>query len=616
MRTRTLLSIFVVVLALLFASSCAQTPIIDSSFPDYSGFKKEELAALAESDSESCIEGVSMILAADGTDSGLSPSTLESIAASAATNISELLASSIKTGQWRIAERCFSSLKALASLHVPVFEAASRIAQKAIAQESITTIYLGIADTYLKHDLYSPSMMYFLKALDSIASGEVNPIPRETITAWAERALGAGDAASYGKIEGFLPDEAAKNFRAANPKVFINGNIAEKVSGVVTVYIDKGLKIENGVGYPDRVLGTAFQVDAQGYYLTNYHVVASEVDPNYNGYSKLSIRPSGNPDARIPAKVIGWDEDLDIALLKSTEISPHTFYLSRSGQADKGQRVYAIGSPVGLENSITAGIVSATGRRFLPRGEAIQIDAPVNPGNSGGPLLDADGNLIGVVFAGLSGFQGLNFALPVPWISTIFALLFDGGKIDKPWIGVAAAKNLDSSLDVAYVFPGNGSLRSGDTLLSIDGQIPMDIQGAQMMVSLKPVGSLCVIKIRRNGKEIVVPHAMLPVPSMPFKQAVQRDSPEKILEGGTGMILDHISGPRGPGSLYRVARTWPGMAADESGIAEGDIIKFLRYSVDIRNNVAFFDVSVKSTTTGYLERTMRMNLSLEMANFL
>jgi len=262
------------------------------------------------------------------------------------------------------------------------------------------------------------------------------------------------------------------------------------------------------------------------------------------------------------------------------------------------------------------GIVSATGRRFLPRGEAIQIDAPVNPGNSGGPLLDADGNLIGLVFAGLSGFQGLNFALPASWISTIFSSLFDVGKVEKPWLGVAAARNLDSSLDLAYVYPGNGGLQPGDTLLSIDGRHYANIQGAQMIVSLKPLNSLSVLKLRRKNTEVVLLHKLLPVPSKPFKKALQSDSTERLLEGGTGMILGHVSGPRGPGGSYKVAKTWPGMTADESGIAEGDVIKFLRFSADTKEDRAFFDISVKSTTTGYLERSMRLSLSLEMANFI
>lgn len=626
MRTRMFLSFFVMALALFSASSCANSPVMDSPSPDYTVFKTEELVALAESDPESCMEAVSIILASDTADTGLSPATLGEIAAGAALKLSEKLQSSIESRQWKESERYYSSLEAIASLNGPVFEASAGIAEKTIAGESITKIFLAIADTYRENNLYAPSMAYFLKATDSIPAMQTgtsstgfageSPISLETLAEWAGWALREGDAASFAKLETFLPEEVAKNLRAQYVAVFANGGIAKKVSGVVTVYVDKGLKIENGVGYPERIIGTAFQVDAQGYYLTNYHVVASEVDPKYNGYSKLSIRPSGNPDARIPAKVVGWDEDLDIALLKSTEISPYTFYLAQSSHVDKGQRVYAIGSPVGLENSITAGIVSATGRRFLPRGEAIQIDAPVNPGNSGGPLLDAEGNLIGVVFAGLSGFQGLNFALPLPWISTIFASLFDGGKIEKPWIGVAAAKNLDSSLDVAYVYPGKGGLSSGDTLLSIDNQTPSDIQSAQMIVSLKPLNSLCAMRIRRKSAEIIVLRKLLPVPSMPFKNALLRDSAEKLLEGSTGMILDHISGPRGTGALYKVAKTWPGMAADESGIAEGDIIKFLRYSVDARANAVFFDVSVKSTTTGYLERTLRMSLSLEMANFL
>ena len=626
MRARTSLSIFLVVLALLSVESCAESPAPKPAFPDYAAFKNEELLALAESDPESCMEAISIIASTDTADTAMEHAGFKDIAAGATAALSGKFQSSVGAGRWKESERYYSSLEAIASLRLPVFDASARIAEKAISITSIADIYLGIAETYLDRKLYSPAMAYFLKALDSVAPktseagsrtfSDRSPLPPESLAGWAERALMAGDAVSFRRLEPLLPAETTASLRKKYPSALPDRTIAERVAGVVTVSVDKGLKIENGLGYPDRILGTAFQVDPQGYYLTNYHVVASEVDPKYNGYSKLSIRPSGNPDARIPAKVVGWDEDLDLALLKSAEVSPHTFYLSRFGQADNGQRVYAIGSPVGLENSITTGIVSATGRRFLPRGEAIQIDAPVNPGNSGGPLLDADGNLIGLVFAGLSGFQGLNFALPASWISTIFSSLFDVGKVEKPWLGVAAARNLDSSLDLAYVYPGNGGLQPGDTLLSIDGRHYANIQGAQMIVSLKPLNSLSVLKLRRKNTEVVLLHKLLPVPSKPFKKALQSDSTENLLEGGTGMILDHVSGPRGPGGSYKVAKTWPGMTADESGIAEGDVIKFLRFSADTKEDRAFFDISVKSTTTGYLERSMRLSLSLEMANFI
>jgi len=252
---------------------------------------------------------------------------------------------------------------------------------------------------------------------------------------------------------------AAKLRGSWDPRV---KNIGEKAAGVVTVYVSKGLRMENGVGYPDRVLGTAFQVDAKGYYLTNYHVVSSEVDPKYNGYSRLSIRPSSNPSARIPAKVVGWDEDLDLALLKSQEISSHTFYPFLRGKTAKGQRIYAVGSPVGLENSVTAGIVSATGRRILPRGEAIQIDAPVNPGSSGGPLLDEEGNLAGVIFAGLPGFQGLNFALPVEWVLGLYPVLFEGGKVQASWLGAGIAKNLVPDITIRDPGIRHGSGEHGE----------------------------------------------------------------------------------------------------------------------------------------------------------
>jgi S1-C subfamily serine protease len=641
MKHAAALAIFMAAAALL--SGCASREPSPEPPIDYSSIKLEALEALSKNDPELCLEAISS-LENSGNPSRLDTSRLALLAAEAGRTIAGRFADEQAQGRWRDAELSFHSLRALAS-HGRNAAGASGDADsftgsalaRASAEAAVVSgvsaeaaLYRAMANDCVDRKLYAPGAAYLMKSLEISARGGADnqeSRTREDLLQWLERARGEDDAKTASAIAAAL--HAGETFPTISGLVAGPGadvpstapsaraSIAEMASGVVTVYVDKGLTIKGGVGYPDRVLGTAFQVDSKGYYLTNYHVVASEVDPEYDGYSRLSIRPQSNPDARIPASVVGWDVDLDLAVIKSQEIAPYTFRPYHGAAAQKGEKVIAIGSPVGLENSVSAGIVSAAGRRILPRGEALQIDVPVNPGNSGGPLLDEEAGLVGVVFAGLSGFQGLNFALPSAWVASVFPSLFSEGRHQAAWIGALAAKNLDGSLDLAYVFPGgSGGPEAGDRLVSIDGEPCGDIQNAQMLVSRRPAGALCSLVVRRGDTTLTFMRKTSPVTDAPFRKAVQRDMPERLFEGATGMLIEHVSGARGPGGTYKVTRAWPGMAADESGIGQGDLITLIRWNADPKKGTAYFDVRAKSPRSGYLERDMRITLSLEMNNLL
>lgn len=626
--------------AALLAGCASREPSPEPSI-DYSSIKLEALAALSENDPERCLEAISS-LENSGNPSDLDVSRLAFYAEEAGRKIADRFSDERAQGRWRDAELSFHSLRALASYGRnaagasgnarPSLESALARASEEAAMVSGdaagAALYRSMANDCADRKLYAPGAAYLMKSLEFDARGGAGspvPLAKEDLLQWLARALAEGDAKTASAIGAVLhagePAAAAAGTGQGAGALAISTaartSIAEMASGVVTVYVDKGLTIKGGVGYPDRVLGTAFQVDSQGYYLTNYHVIASEVDPEYDGYSRLSIRPQSNPDARIPASVVGWDVDLDLAVIKSQEKAPYTFRPYHGAAAQKGEKVIAIGSPVGLENSVSAGIVSAAGRRILSRGEALQIDVPVNPGNSGGPLLDEEAGLVGVVFAGLSGFQGLNFALPSAWVASVFPSLFSEGRHQAAWIGALTAKNLDGSLDLAYVFPGgSGGPVAGDRLVSIDGEPCGDIQNAQMIISRRPAGALCSIVVQRGDTMVAFLRKTSPVPDSPFKKAVQRDIPERLFEGATGMLIEHVSGARGPGGTYKVTRAWPGMAADESGIGQGDLITLVRWSADPKKGTAYFDVRAKSPRSGYLERDMRITLSLEMNNLL
>jgi len=174
------------------------------------------------------------------------------------------------------------------------------------------------------------------------------------------------------------------------------------------------------------------------------------------------VRPSLREPRRerIPAKVVGYDKAFDLALIK-TEITPDYVFGGWSGQTlTPGDRIFAIGSPAGLEKTITSGIISAMGRRLLQVGDSMQVDVPLNPGNSGGPLLDEKGDVIGIVFAGMQQFPGLNFAVPYNWVEKALPALFKGGAAVHPWLGMAVAET-EKGLEVIYTVPDEPAAQAG-----------------------------------------------------------------------------------------------------------------------------------------------------------
>ncbi|HAK45645.1 MAG TPA: hypothetical protein DCO79_06970, partial [Spirochaeta sp.] len=197
------------------------------------------------------------------------------------------------------------------------------------------------------------------------------------------------------------PDFSNERVEAISALTEYTPEKAEMISGTVTIWVDRGIRIEKGVGYPDRVIGSGFYIDSRGYILTNYHVISSEVDTEYEGFSRLYIKYDKNEE-KIPASVVGWDASLDIALIKVAYTPEYIYSFPEIREFKPGEKIYAIGSPGGLDKTITSGIISASGdRRLLPLGDTIQVDVPINSGNSGGPVVDNDGNLVGVVFAGI-----------------------------------------------------------------------------------------------------------------------------------------------------------------------------------------------------------------------
>jgi S1-C subfamily serine protease len=181
---------------------------------------------------------------------------------------------------------------------------------------------------------------------------------------------------------------------------------------------------------PPESVGSGFVVDSLGHVLTNYHVV--------RGADSLIIR--GFDNVSRPATVVGYDPLTDLALLKVPELTLPAISFGDSQQIASGHLVWAIGSPYGLDQSVTLGIISSVDRPTLldsPFQDFLQTDASINPGNSGGPLLDTHGSVIGVNTANTGqGFSGIGFALPSNAAKQVFEQLRDHGEVPRGWIGM------------------------------------------------------------------------------------------------------------------------------------------------------------------------------------
>ena len=262
---------------------------------------------------------------------------------------------------------------------------------------------------------------------------------------------------------------------------------------------------------PDaQSLGSGFIIAADGYVLTNNHVVADA--------DEIIVRL---PDrSELEATLVGADPRPDVALLKIEATGLPTVRLGDSSALKVGEWVLAIGSPFGFDHTVTAGIVSATGRNLPSESYVpfIQTDVAINPGNSGGPLFNLQGEVIGInsqIFTRSGGFMGLSFAIPIDVAMDVADQLRTEGKVSRGWLGVAIQevnRDLAESFGlerpagalVAQVMDGGpaakGGLRVGDVILSVDGHaIDMSADLPHLIGAIKP-NTKAKLEIVRDGE--------------------------------------------------------------------------------------------------------------------
>jgi len=389
------------------------------------------------------------------------------------------------------------------------------------------------------------------------------------------------------------------------------------LKGTATVLVNRGLKVENGASQPDIVIGSGFFVSSDGFLLTNHHVIESEVEPGPSLSSRLSVRLPGSKGERLPAKVIGWDRNMDLALLK-VEFKPEfVFSLSSGPDLIPGQRLQALGSPGGLEATLTEGIVSAVHRPLLAVGEVMQIDAAINPGNSGGPLVDSDGRVVGVVFAGIRDFQGVNFAIPTSLVRRVLPLLYSGGKAVLPWMGMGVQED-HKGLQVLYITPRGpadwAGVRIGDRVVGIAGVPTQELSAAQIRLLDFGIDAVIPLDLEREGRPLRLWSTLEPRPDFPLRDAARDDLTERVLPLAYGVIVED----RSPGldRVFRVKSIWPGTAAEELSLAENDPLEVLEWVADTENKALITRWKIKRRLGGYLESVVQLAVPFSSRLFL
>ena len=349
----------------------------------------------------------------------------------------------------------------------------------------------------------------------------------------------------------------------------------------------RGKQPDAGNGRVAKALGSGFLVDAQGHIVTNNHVV--------DGASKVVVTLDDGRE--LDAKVVGRDPRTDLAVLKVDAGAGLPFLpLGDSDKARPGDWVVAMGNPFGLGGSVTAGIVSARGRDIGagPYDDFLQVDAPINRGNSGGPLFATDGSVMGVntaIFSPSGGSVGIGFAIPSNIVKSVVAELEAHGHVERGFLGVstqklspamAAALNLPKAegalvADVQADGPAAAAgLKPGDVVTAVNGAAVQDPRALARQVAALQPGSTAQLAVQRDGtaRTLSMTTAAMANTVADAEPAAARGTGGKLglaLAPLDGTAREGLGVPAGTkGALIAAVR--PGSPASEAGLHPGDIL--------------------------------------------
>jgi serine protease Do len=340
----------------------------------------------------------------------------------------------------------------------------------------------------------------------------------------------------------------------------------------------------------EKALGSGVIISPEGYILTNNHVVDHATDVTVTLHDKREMK----------ARVVGADPRTDIAVLKIEGSNFPFATLGDSSKVEVGDILLAIGNPFGIGQTVTMGIVSATGRGGLGIEEVedfIQTDAPINPGNSGGALTDDEGHLVGINTAILSGNsggnQGIGFAVPINMARHVMDQIIEHGKVERAYLGILPQDVTPAMAKAFGVAEAQGALigditpdgpaahsdlKKGDIVLAINGQPIADANQLRLQIGMMAPDANVKLKVLRDGKTHEVAVQLKEFPSKAERASVNKSAaPDSALEGVTvenvtpemahelklspatkGVVVDEVS---------------PASRAADAGLRPGDVIQ-------------------------------------------
>ena len=349
-----------------------------------------------------------------------------------------------------------------------------------------------------------------------------------------------------------------------------------------------------GFGSPPREKGKEYRqkqrsggsgviVDNEGYILTNNHVI--------EGADKVNIKL--NDGREFSATVKGKDSRTDLAVLhiKAKDLPVAT--LGDSDKLEVGEWAIAIGSPFGLEHTVTVGVISAKGRSGLGTGtyeDFVQTDASINPGNSGGPLINIDGEVVGINAMIIQPGTGIGFAIPINMAKQILSDLIKEGKVVRPWLGISAQNLTPEMVEhfkvtekegvlVGQVHPGTGAekagLLSGDIIRSVDDKAVKDVTELVKEIQKKKVGQKVKLSLLRDGKEMTIVVTTTSMEEKPEVAKEEEEGEEEKLGARVQELTPQLASRYGITGVKRgvlILGIEAGSLADDIGLKEGDVI--------------------------------------------
>ena len=330
--------------------------------------------------------------------------------------------------------------------------------------------------------------------------------------------------------------------------------------------------------------GSGFFISADGYAVTNYHVV--------DHAKSVEVMTDGGKSYK--AKVVGTDSKTDLALIKVDGGNDFSYVKFAEKPPRIGDWVIAVGNPYGLSETVTAGIVSARGRDIGagPYDDFLQVDAPMNKGNSGGPTFDVAGDVVGVntaIFSPSGGSIGIGFAIPAETVKTVVAQLKDKGSVTRGWLGVqiqpvtpdiADSLGLKAAEGALVAQPqadspaAKGGINAGDVITAVDGQPVKDAHELAMKVGAMPPGGSVKIGIWRDGKDQTLTLILGELPNIRMANAETEDyqtSGNAVAHLGLTVTPAKEVGGAGEEGVVVTDLDPNGSAADH-GLEVGDVI--------------------------------------------